>query len=205
MKTIKAFQKDKKGYYLQCNGNKYYFEINQIYQMDEMSKNCRNCFSASAHFDISETVRDYPLYDDIYYGIVYINFIEIEDDKIIGNKIKVLEFLPNEFDILVQYDRTGRWIYFAGVDWKQFDYEKGCEKLLEIDKTGEWIYWAGSNWKQFDYKNGLRRLLEIDKTGEWIYWAGRYWKQFDYEKGFEKLLEIDKTGKWIFVAGKYWK
>jgi len=52
MKTIKAFQKDKKGYYLQCNGNKYYFEINQIYQMDEMSKNCRNCFSASAHMDI---------------------------------------------------------------------------------------------------------------------------------------------------------
>jgi len=49
-------------------------------------------------------------------------------------------------------------------------------RLLEIDKTGEWIYWAGRYWKQFDYEKGFEKLLEIDKTGKWIFIAGKYWK-----------------------------
>ena len=46
-------------------------------------------------------------------------------------------------------------IYNAGVNWKDFDYNKGLDELIKKDKDGYHIYYAGSDWKQFDYKKGL--------------------------------------------------
>lgn len=207
METIKAFYKDDQGYYCDPDPtkNKFYYEEGKTYKMNKKDvKLCRTGFHASANFDISETLFSYKITKS-HYGIVELNVIEKDSDKAVGNKIKILEFLPNDFNVLSKYDKTGAWIYSAGKHWEQFDYKLGFQKLLELDKTGEWIFNAGINWKQFDYELGLKRLFKVDKTGEWIYFAGRTWKQFDHKLGFKRLLEVDKTGKWISKIGISWK
>jgi len=98
-----------------------------------------------------------------------------------------------------------RKIYYAGKDWKQFDYKKGLDTLINKDKSGQWVYVAGRDWKQFDFDKGLDALIEKDKTGYWIYIAGKDWKQFDYKKGLDKLIKADRNGEWIYYAGRDWK
>lgn len=213
MRTIKAFHRDEKGYYCEPDDKKFYYEEGQTYKMDKsLVKLCETGFHASANFDISETIP-YYVFDKSYYGIVDLNVIETDNKKSVGDEITILEFLPKDFNVLSQYDKTGEWIYFAGVNWKQFNYELGLQKLSEIDKTGEWIYRAGLNWKQFDYELAFQKLLEIDKTGKWIYMAGIDWQEFDYETASKKLLQIDhelgiqrtdQNGKWIYWEGTNW-
>ena len=108
------------------------------------------------------------------------------------------------FDILIKDDKTGEFIYKAGKDWKNFDYEKGFNALIQKDKTGKWIYYAGETWPKFDYKKGLDALIQKDKTGKWIYFAGERWKNFDYEKGLDGLIKNDKTGEWLYHVGMFW-
>lgn len=83
--------------------------------------------------------------------------------------------------------KTAGEIYYAGKNWKQFDFDKGLDALIKIDGTGKWIYNAGRIWKQFDYKKGSDGLIKIDKDGKFIYWAGTDWKRFDYDKGLKAL------------------
>ena len=85
-----------------------------------------------------------------------------------------------------------RQIYYAGIYWKQFNYEKGLDALIKKDKTGYYIYDAGIYWPQFDYEKGLDALIEKDKTGNYIYLAGIDWPQFNYEKGFKVLKKFPK-------------
>ena len=39
-------------------------------------------------------------------------------------------FKEENFNELIKLDKTGEWIYDAGVDWKQFDYNKGLDVLI---------------------------------------------------------------------------
>jgi len=207
METIKAFNKDGKGYYCQPAGEKFYYEEGKTYTVPrEKVELCKFGFHASANYDISETAIYYK--DDfkkIHYGIVDLNTVDRDNHKSVGNKITIIKFLPQDFDILSKYDKTGEWICWVGYILEEFDYKKGLEKLLKVDKEGDWIYSAGDYWKEFDYKMGFKKLLEVDKTGEWICCAGNYWKEFDYKKGYEKLLEVDKANKWIPLINNNWK
>jgi hypothetical protein len=202
MKTIKAFYRDKKGYYCKPNDKKFYYEKGEIYKADDI-KLCLSGFHASSHFDISDTIDYYDI-AHARYGIVDLNVIESSNGKCVGDKIKILEFLPDDFNILSAYDRTGEWIYNK-VYREISNYELGFQKLLQIDEIGRWIYEAGRNWKRFDYKTAFRKLLEVDKKGLYIYWAGKTWKQFDHKLGLERLLEVDQTGEVIYYAGRTWK
>ena len=205
MKTIKAFYKDEKGYYCDPVGAKFYFEVGKTYKADGEIRMCENGFHASANFDISDTVNYYNVSERTYYGIVELNVIDKDKNKAVGDTITVLKFLPNHFDILSKYDKTGKWIYYAGVFWEKFYFHKGLEKLAEVDKTGRWIYYAGMGWEKFDFQKGLEKLAKVDKTGKWIYRAGIGWKKFDFVKGLSILVEVDKTGEWIYEAGRDWK
>jgi hypothetical protein len=173
MKTIKAFYKDNKGYYCQPDEKKFYYKEGETYKTDNV-KLCSAGFHASANFDISETVCYYGIVYS-HYGIVDLNVIEKDNKKCVGDKIKILEFLPDDFNILSEYDRTGAWIYNK-VYQKISNYELGFQKLLQIDKTGEWIYRAGIDWEKFDYKTALKKLSKIDKTGKWVAFAIKFWK-----------------------------
>ena len=66
-------------------------------------------------------------------------------------------------NIWTHFFKTGKWIYRAGINWKQFDYEKGLNILIQKDKTGEWIYYAGKDWLKFDYEKGLDTLKRFPK------------------------------------------
>jgi len=103
---------------------------------------------------------------------------------------------------LIKKDETGRWIYWAGIDWEQFDYRRGLEGLIEKDETGRRIYWAGKGWKEFDYRRGLEALIKKDETGRWIYSAGIDWKEFDFKRGLEVLKKLNN--KYYEEALKNW-
>jgi hypothetical protein len=105
MRTIKAFYKDKKGYYCKPDDKKFYYEEGKTYKTDNV-KLCSSGFHASLNFDISETIHYYGL-AHAHYGIVDLNVIESDDEKSVGNKITILEFLPKDFNVLVEYDKTG--------------------------------------------------------------------------------------------------
>jgi hypothetical protein len=204
MRTIKAFNKDGKGYYCDPMGAKFYYEEGKTYRLAGEVRMFRRGFHASANFDISDTLDHYNISEITHYGIVELNVIDKNMKEAVGNEITVLEFLPNYFGTLSEYDKTGRWIYLSGNYMKNIDFHKAMEKLSEVDKSGEWIYHAGCDWKIFDFEKGLDKLMEVDKTGRWIYNAGMYWKIFDFEKGLDKLMEVDKTGEMIYYAGIYW-
>ena len=97
---------------------------------------------------------------------------------------------------------TARYIYTAGKDWKQFDYEKGLDALIQKDKDGNQIYNAGVDWKQFNYEKGLNALIQKYKNEVLIYLAGRDWPQFNYEKGLDALKKISKH--YYENALEYW-
>ena len=101
---------------------------------------------------------------------------------------------------------SARYIYYAGKEWKSFDFKKGFEYLVNSGDP-EFLFYAGAHWKHFDYIRGMEELL---KTGscEYIYKAGTLWKKFDYRRGWD-LLErnVSSGGKWralAFQNGK-WK
>ena len=125
-----------------------------------------------------------------------ISKLEKEAQKMPTKKLKLKEWL-NEEDLS---SMSAKEIYYAGKDWKQFNYEKGLDALIQKDKTGRWIFYAGKDWKQFNYKKGLDALIQKDKTGEEIYYAGINWKQFNYEKGLDAL----KRTKYYDNAIKDW-
>ena len=83
-------------------------------------------------------------------------------------------------------------IYNAGINWPQFNYEKGLDAIIQKDKDGKWIYYAGRDWKQFNYEKGLDALIEKDEDGYLIYLAGIKWPQFDYEKGLDALKKFPR-------------
>lgn len=160
MMTIKAFNKDEKGFFCQPYIDKFYYEEGKTYKMDkEQVMLCHSGFHASANFDISETLTYYDL-SKTYYGIVDLNVIETDNKESVGDEITILEYLPKDFNVLSQYDKIGEWVYRAGLEWKQFDYGLGLQKLLEIDKTGKWIYMAGIDWQEFDYETASQKLLQ---------------------------------------------
>jgi len=179
METIKAFQKDEQGYYCQPTRKKFYYEEGKTYKVSKnKAKMCKLGFHASANYDISDTVDYYTTnLETIYYGIVDLNVINSDSEISVGNRITILKFLPQNFNILSVYDKTGKWIYYTGFNWKEFDYKLGFNKLIEVDKTGELIYLAGCYWKEFDYKKGLKKLFKIDKTGIFISLAEKEWKE----------------------------
>lgn len=204
MKTIKAFYRDEKGYYCKPYTDKFYYEEGATYTMEKSEvKLCSSGFHASANFDISETLSSYDV-RDTYYGIVDLKATESDGEKTVGYEITVLEFLPKDFNVLIKYDKTGAWAFFAECSMKDFDYQVGFQKLLETDKTGKWTYNAGLNWKEFDFELGLKKLLETDEHGEQIYHAGFHWKEFNYKLGYERLLQINAK-RWLRMAKKNWK
>jgi hypothetical protein len=177
MQTIKAFNKDEKGYFCQPFIDKFYYEEGKTYKMDkEQVKLCYSGFHASANFDISDTLILYNL-PLARYGIVEVSIVEKDDREVVGDEITIVKFLPDDFNVLIQYDKSGLWTYSAGVNLIKFDYKLGFEKLLEVDKTGESIYYAGKYWNKFNYELGFKRLSEIDKTNEWTILAEHHWKK----------------------------
>lgn len=204
MQTIKAFNKDEKGYYCQPYIDKFYYKEGKTYTMDKSKvRLCSSGFHASANFDISDTLISYDV-SDAYYGIVDLKATGSDDAKVVGYEITVLEFLPKDFNVLIQYDKTGPWTFFAKSSMDDFDYKLGFQKLLEIDKTGRWIYNAGINWEEFDFELGLKKLLEADEHGLQIYYAGFHWKEFNYKLGYERLLQINAK-RWLRMAKENWK
>ena len=113
-----------------------------------------------------------------------INKMRKHSQKFPSKPYKLKEDTQNLFSMIP------RQIYYAGIHWLQFNYEKGLDALIEKDKTGYYIYDAGIYWKQFDYEKGLDALIEKDKTGNYIYLAGIDWPQFNYEKGFNALKKF---------------
>lgn len=105
------------------------------------------------------------------------------------------KYLENDrdkiFEKLKANDDTGKWIYYAGVNWPEFDFEKGFKALLEKDLTGEWIYRAGREWKKFDEEKGLNALIKR-RNGLWVLNAGTDWEKFNYEKGLAYLRSVSK-------------
>ena len=93
-------------------------------------------------------------------------------------------------------------IYIAGIDWKQFNYEKGLDALIQKDETDYYIYHAGVDWPQFNYEKGLNALIQKYKNEVLIYLAGRDWPQFNYEKGLDALKKISKH--YYENALEYW-
>jgi len=106
------------------------------------------------------------------------------------------------FNELLEKDKTGEWIYKAGVFWHKFDYEKGFDELVKKDKIGKWTYWAGADWSKFNYEKGFNELIRKDKTGELIYFAGKNWPKFDFIKAL-KILK-NKFPKYYKLALKNW-
>lgn len=107
MQTIKAFNKDEKGYYCQPYIDKFYYKEGKTYTMDKSKvRLCSSGFHASANFDISETLITYNL-PLARYGIVELNIVEKDDRKAVGDEITIVKFLPDDFNILSQYDKSG--------------------------------------------------------------------------------------------------
>jgi len=182
VQTIKAFRKDENGYYCQpsaTSGEKFYYEKGKTYTVPrEKVELCKFGFHVSAHFDISETLDYYPLdFNNTHYGIVDLNVIDSCCKKSVGDIITIIKFLPQDFSVLINYDKTGKWTYFAACTWKDVNYKKGFERLLEVDKNGVWIYWAGCDWKEFNHKKAFKKLLEVDIKDRYTSAAKINWKE----------------------------
>lgn len=77
--------------------------------------------------------------------------------------------------------------------------------LKEADKSGRYIYEAGLYWTNFDFDKGLDALIEIDKKGFFILLAGLHWVEFNHTKALETLFEIDDNdGNLLFKAKETW-
>ena len=92
-------------------------------------------------------------------------------------------------------DMDAEKIYNAGINQKQFDFNKGLDALIKADKDGCYIFAAGIKWKQFDFNKGLDSLIKTNKDGYWIYNAGKHWEQFDSKKGLDALKKFPEYYK----------
>ena len=88
-----------------------------------------------------------------------------------------------------------------GLEWKDFDFEKGLAALAGLN-SGKFIYHAGLEWKIFDYNAGLDALLKICDP-KYIFYAGAYWKRFDFFRGGEGLLKSGDC-QYLYRAGAMW-
>lgn len=114
--------------------------------------------------------------------------------------------LKNLYSTIKDNDDTGKWIFSAGVNWPEFDFDKALNDLIKVDKTGEWILEAGREWKKFDQKKALGVLKKLgNKNKDLIFEAGCKWRRFDHAEGLKILKEIDKTGKYILKASENWE
>ena len=55
--------------------------------------------------------------------------------------------------------KSARYIYYAGKEWKKFDFARGFELLMNTGNA-EFIFYAGAHWKKFDFKTGIKNLLK---------------------------------------------
>jgi hypothetical protein len=109
---------------------------------------------------------------------------------------------PNEFDFkkgledLIKYDEDGTFIWLAGKDWKEFDYDKGLRALAK-KKEGENVILAQEKWPKFNYKVGMDILFNSNnpQVAFEIYQAGKKWPEFDYDKGLEAIKRLTKNYK----------
>ena len=99
-----------------------------------------------------------------------------------------------------------RFIYYAGKEWRTFNFEKGSEALFN-EGAGEFIFYAGSHWRRFDFSGGLEALLASGET-EYIYKAGTLWRDFDYSRAWLILeKEVTAGARWRALAmnNERWK
>lgn len=83
--------------------------------------------------------------------------------------------------------KTARDIYNKGKTDTSFDYKRGQVALQKKDKTGKWTFEAGKNWKEFDHQKGYDFLKKFhdDKLGKsdldlWFYkQAKKEWPEKD--------------------------
>jgi len=92
--------------------------------------------------------------------------------------------------------QSAKYIYHAGLDWKQFDFTKGFDALMLIGDP-EYIFYAGTHWTVFNHSVATDKLIFIGDC-EYIYKAGYQWKWFDYYNGW-KILESK------IVEGRLWR
>ncbi len=91
--------------------------------------------------------------------------------------------------------KSARFIYYSGLEWKQFDFPKGLDALIHLQNS-EFLFYAGVHWKIFDTEKGGKTLIHL-KDLPFIYKAGAMWNQFDYENGWRELERSVREGsKW---------
>ena len=195
MITVKAFKKDKRGLYTDPTGkNKFYFEIGKTYIHNGNVEICESGFHASRNCDTSETVAYYPV--GYHYGLVDVDVVDEEDDKVVGDRITLLKELT--FEECIEYDKTGRWCYQFAKDVKGANVELLQDAVIAKDKTGEWCYGFAK------YVNGanVELLQDIviarDITGNLCYWFSRFINEANVELLQDAVIAKDKTGEWCY-------
>lgn len=87
-----------------------------------------------------------------------------------------------------------RYVYYAGNEWRAFDFDAGFESLIRCGDA-EHLFYAGAYWKRFDHIRGFNRLVELD-ISEFIYKAGTLWPIFDYRRAWEALAADPAGSLW---------
>jgi len=122
---------------------------------------------------------------DFFYKLVYPIETSEKRSKHIRDTSKKL---PMKALKLEAKNFTDEQIYYNGKDnLGNFDYEKGLNDLIKADRTGEYIWRAGLTWEEFNFDKGLDGLIKVNEDGYYIYIAGKDWKQLDYKKALRSL------------------
>jgi len=189
MITIKAFNKG-----LVCKDFQY--EIGKTYKIPKEDVIiCEHGFHASANCDISETVDYYPVSTNTEYALVDINVVDKKNDKVVGDKIKIIKKLDS-VEELIEYDKTGKWcVSYASIN-KNIDIKRFENLVIQKDTTGEWCYRFACWVKGANIKRLENAVIEKDQTGEWCYRFACWVKGANIKRLENAVIEKDQTGEW---------
>ena len=183
-------KKDKRGYYIYRSGMEW-----KKFDYEKGLKALKN----TEYYDTA--IKNWP--KDATTSLNMTKGLQQRSKKLPNIKLKLKESEKTAFEIyedgkigiydldsLIEKDEAGRYIYVAGLKWKQFDYKKGLDALIKKDATGHFIYVAGRDWKQFDYREGLGAL----KNTEYYKKALKGWPR-DAMASLEMTKELRRKSK----------
>jgi len=198
MITVKAFKTDKKGMYCDPNKEKHYYRVGKTYTLPKNKVSlCEYGFHASAHCDISETLRYYRVPESTVYCLVDIDAVEISDDKIVGNRMKILKKL--NFDECISYDRDGKWCYIRALKEKDRKKIKKLEDaVIQKDKNGFYCCEFARDVKYANKERLKKAVILKDNTGENCFEFAFVVIGHHDEELLQELLKKDTTGRECF-------
>lgn len=105
------------------------------------------------------------------------------------------------FNKLLEIDKTGQYIAISGGDWSEFDYEKGLDALIKKGHE-EHIYNAGESWPKVNLEKVVRALYTTQLGRRYLTsifdWKETNPQNFDINKILNLSIELDKTGKVLY-------